>query len=66
MPLPLAREPLFWSTVQAVALSSRFVIRELPECGPNLLMVGLAWGGLPSGGNGAMASRERAWGWRSC
>lgn len=44
--LPLGQEPLFWSTALALALSSRFLIRELPECGPNLLMVALAWGGL--------------------
>ena len=44
--LPLAREPLFWSTTLALALSSRFIIRELPECGPNLLMVALAWGAI--------------------
>lgn len=44
--LPLGKEPLFWSTALALALSSRFLIRELPECGPNLLMVALAWGGL--------------------
>jgi hypothetical protein len=44
--LPLPKEALFWSTTLAVALSSRFVIRELPECGVNLLMVALAWGGF--------------------
>ena len=44
--LPLGKEPLFWSTTLALALSSRFVIRELPECGPNLLMVALAWVGF--------------------
>jgi hypothetical protein len=44
--LPLSRESLFWSTTVALALSSRFIIRELPECGPNLLMVALAWTSL--------------------
>ena len=44
--LPVGREAWFWSTAAAVALSSRFVIRELPECGPNLLMVALAWGAI--------------------
>jgi alpha-1,2-mannosyltransferase len=44
--LPLGKGPLFWSTALALALSSRFIIRELPECGPNLLMVALAWGGF--------------------
>jgi hypothetical protein len=41
--LPLARAPLFWSTALAVLLSSRFLIRELPECGANLLIVTLVW-----------------------
>jgi alpha-1,2-mannosyltransferase len=50
--LPMDKEPLFWSTVTAVALASRFVIRELPECGPNLLMVALAWSGLALWRNG--------------
>jgi alpha-1,2-mannosyltransferase len=44
--LPAGKERLFWSTAAAVALSSRFVIRELPECGPNLLMVTLAWSSI--------------------
>jgi hypothetical protein len=44
--LPLRKESLFWSTTLALTLSSRFVIRELPECGVNLLMVALAWGGF--------------------
>jgi alpha-1,2-mannosyltransferase len=44
--MPLAPHLRFWSTVAALALSSRFIIRELPECGPNLLMVALAWGGI--------------------
>jgi alpha-1,2-mannosyltransferase len=44
--LPLPPHLTFWSTVAALTLSSRFIIRELPECGPNLLMVALAWGGF--------------------
>jgi hypothetical protein len=44
--LPLDNPRLFWSTALALALSSRFLIRELPESGPNLLMVALAWGGI--------------------
>jgi hypothetical protein len=39
-------QPLFWSTTLALALASRFIIRELPECGPNLLMIALAWASL--------------------
>jgi alpha-1,2-mannosyltransferase len=44
--MPLAPHLRFWATVAALALASRFIIRELPECGPNLLMVALAWGGI--------------------
>jgi hypothetical protein len=44
--VPLSREPLFWSTALALALSSRFLIRELPESSPNLFMVVLAWVGF--------------------
>jgi hypothetical protein len=41
--LPLAREPLFWATALGMVLASRFLIREIAESGPNLLMVTLAW-----------------------
>ncbi|HUY35222.1 MAG TPA: glycosyltransferase family 87 protein [Pirellulales bacterium] len=41
--LPLARGPRFWATVAALALASRFLVRELPECGPNLALVALTW-----------------------
>lgn len=45
--LPLAgREAVFWSTALALGLGSRFLIRELPECGANLIIVALAWGGV--------------------
>jgi hypothetical protein len=40
--LPLAREPLFWATAIGMVLASRFLIREIAESGPNLLMVTLA------------------------
>lgn len=43
---PLDRERAFWAIVLGLGLSSRFLIRELPECGANLLIVALAWGGL--------------------
>jgi len=41
--LPLDRTKVFWVGAAALALSSRFVIRELPECGPNLLLLALSW-----------------------
>jgi hypothetical protein len=41
--LPMAREPLFWATALGMGLASRFLIREIAESGPNLLMVTLAW-----------------------
>ena len=50
--LPLDRDRLFWATAAALALSSRFLIRDLPECGPNIAMVALSWAGLALWGNG--------------
>jgi alpha-1,2-mannosyltransferase len=44
--LPLVGEPRFWATTLALVLASRFLIRELPECGTNLAIVALAWVGL--------------------
>ncbi|HWB13924.1 MAG TPA: glycosyltransferase family 87 protein [Pirellulales bacterium] len=41
--LPLSERALFWGTVAALAIVSRFLVRELPECGPNLLLMALAW-----------------------
>ena len=41
--LPLDRAKAFWVGAAALALASRFVVRELPECGPNLLLLALAW-----------------------
>jgi hypothetical protein len=41
--LPLDRTPAFWAGAAALALSSRFLVRELPECGPNLLLLALSW-----------------------
>ena len=41
--LPLSRDRLFWSAVAAVFLSSRFLIRDMPECGVNLALVALSW-----------------------
>jgi hypothetical protein len=41
--LPLHGSRLFWATTLALALISRFLVRELPECGPNLLLLALSW-----------------------
>ncbi len=41
--LPLGRTRLFWATALSLALVSRFLVRELPECGPNLLLLALSW-----------------------
>ena len=43
---PLDRRQTTWALILAVLLSSRFLIRELPECGANLAMVALAWSGV--------------------
>ncbi|GIW85928.1 MAG: hypothetical protein KatS3mg108_0252 [Isosphaeraceae bacterium] len=43
---PLDRERSVWAAGLGVLLASRFVIRELPECGANLMIVGLAWAGV--------------------
>lgn len=37
---------LFWATALALGLSSRFLIRELPDNGVNLMLVALAWGAV--------------------
>jgi hypothetical protein len=44
--LPLDRERAAWAAGLGVVLASRFVIRELPECGANLTIVALAWAGI--------------------
>jgi hypothetical protein len=36
----------FWATALALVLSSRFLIRELPDNGTNLTLVALAWGAV--------------------
>lgn len=43
---PLTGDRLFWATTVGLVLGSRFLIRELPECGANLAIVALAWGGF--------------------
>ena len=44
--IPLSNRGLFWATVAAIALTSRFLVRELPECGPNLMLLTLTWSAI--------------------
>lgn len=41
--LPLGREAQFWAAAAAVLLASRFLIRDMVECGVNLALVTLSW-----------------------
>lgn len=41
--LPLAPQGVFWATALALFLASRFIKRELVECGPNLALLALTW-----------------------
>jgi len=41
--MPLHSEQTFWVSVIAVVFSSRFLIRDMPECGVNLALVALCW-----------------------
>lgn len=40
---PIGGGRLFWATAAALILSSRFLIRELPDNGVNLALVALSW-----------------------
>ena len=44
--LPAERRTIFWISVAAIALASRFLIRDMPECGVNLALVTLSWGAV--------------------
>jgi hypothetical protein len=45
--LPLeGRRAELWTVAIGLLLASRFVIRELPECGANLMIVALTWVGI--------------------
>ena len=44
--MPLGNQRTTWALTLALLLCSRFLIRELPECGANLMMVALAWSGV--------------------
>ncbi|MDF1744345.1 MAG: glycosyltransferase family 87 protein [Gimesia sp.] len=40
---PLKRNLFFWTTVIAIVLSSRYLVRDMLECGVNLALVALSW-----------------------
>src|SRR5690606_24929913 len=40
---PLDEDRLFFVVVGAVFMSSRFLVRDMPECGVNLALVALSW-----------------------
>lgn len=40
---PLSSVAVFWTAVVAIALSSRFLVRDTTECGVNLALVALSW-----------------------
>ncbi len=44
--LPADRRSIFWIAVVAVVLTSRFLIRDMPESGVNLALVTLSWGAV--------------------
>ena len=41
--LPLSRDATFWVAAAALALGSRFLVRDMLECGVNLMLVALSW-----------------------
>ncbi|HJT34495.1 MAG TPA: glycosyltransferase family 87 protein [Pirellulales bacterium] len=41
--LPLSGKSFFWTTTGVLLILSRFLVRELPECGPNLFLLALCW-----------------------
>ncbi|MCH8828778.1 MAG: DUF2029 domain-containing protein [Planctomycetes bacterium] len=40
---PLPKKHVFWVSVGACFLTSRYLIRDMPECGVNLTLVALSW-----------------------
>ena len=43
---PVPERSVFWGTVLTIVLASRFLIRDILECGVNLALVALAWGAV--------------------
>jgi hypothetical protein len=44
--LPVEPRRLFWVGAAAIALSSRYLERDLAEAGPNTLLVAIVWVGI--------------------
>jgi hypothetical protein len=44
--LPLSGARRFWAAAAALVVVSRFVVRELPECGPNLTLLACVWAAI--------------------
>lgn len=44
--MPIDERLAFWTTIAAVLLASRFLVRDILECGVNLALVALAWGAI--------------------
>ncbi|MCC7419200.1 MAG: DUF2029 domain-containing protein [Planctomycetaceae bacterium] len=44
--IPLSKDYVFWSTAAAVALGSRYLVRDMPEVGVNLTLVALSYLGV--------------------
>jgi hypothetical protein len=55
--LPLPPGAAFWVATAAVALSARFLIRDLLDGGPNLVLMAMVWG--------ALYALSRQWDWTS-
>lgn len=41
--LPLSGDAVFWTAAVAIFLTSRFLVRDMMECGVNLALVALSW-----------------------
>lgn len=54
-PLPLARDIRFWAVTAAAALASRYLIRDMVECGVNLFLVAMSYLAV------LLWSRRREW-----
>ena len=50
--LPLDSRRMFWLVVLAIALSSRYLFRDLSEAGPNTLLMALGWAAVWAWWNG--------------
>jgi alpha-1,2-mannosyltransferase len=44
--LPLDQRRIFWLVVVAFGLSSRYLLRDLSEAGPNTLLMAITWGAI--------------------